>query len=85
MLSHSSRQNLTRDWLNTISLESPVACHPCHRIHNRGGAFCPRTAAGAAACMDSYSAETVASLVLTRLGIKHQIAEPALLLCDEAA
>ena len=85
LLSHSSRENLTRDWKNTISLESPVACHPCHRIHNHGGAFCPRQPSGAAACMESYSAETVAALVLTRLGIRHPIGEPAGIVCAEAA
>lgn len=70
LLSHSTRENLTRDWVNCSTLESPVACHPCHRIHNAGAAFCPKDdATGAAACMASYSAETVARIVLKRLGI----------------
>ncbi|MBK8772499.1 MAG: hypothetical protein IPM06_19035 [Rhizobiales bacterium] len=34
MFSHSSNENLTRDWINTAALEAPVARHPCHRIHN---------------------------------------------------
>lgn len=41
LLSHSSHENLTRDWPNTDAIE-PVntACYPCHRIHyNRQ--FCP--------------------------------------------
>lgn len=34
MLSHSSRENLTRDWTNTQSLEPFGApCYPCHRLH----------------------------------------------------
>lgn len=34
MLSHSSRENLTRDWVNTASM-APVEtkCWPCHRLH----------------------------------------------------
>lgn len=33
-LSHSSKENLTRDWLNCTSLEPKnTACFPCHRLH----------------------------------------------------
>jgi ADP-heptose:LPS heptosyltransferase len=70
MLSHSSNENLTRDWDNCIALEAPaaVSCHPCHRIHNEGMALCKKdTTANASACMASYSAETVADLVLRAL------------------
>ena len=36
-LSHSSRDNLTRDWKNTIALEPDVPCYPCHKmIYNWG-------------------------------------------------
>lgn len=70
LLSHSSAENLTRDWINTAALEAPVACHPCHRIHNVRAQFCGRdTVTGAAACMAHYSAETVAELVLRALGL----------------
>lgn len=69
MLSHSSHENLTRDWPNTIALEAPVACHPCHRIHNQGAVFCSKdTTTGAAACMASYGPQTVAQLVLKAMG-----------------
>ena len=33
MLSHSSVENLTRDWVNTVSLYSSTECYPCHRLH----------------------------------------------------
>jgi ADP-heptose:LPS heptosyltransferase len=34
MLSHSSEENLTKYWLNCISLHSTDAeCYPCHQIH----------------------------------------------------
>ena len=47
MLSHSSNENLTRDWINTAALEAPVACHPCHRIHNAGAVMCSAMACSA--------------------------------------
>ena len=73
MLSHSSHENLTRDWFNVAALEAPVACHPCHRIHNHGAVMCGKDkTTGAAACMASYSAEQVAGLVLQSLGIEQR-------------
>lgn len=50
-LSHSSVENLTRDWVNTESLEASVDCHPCHQNHTD-----PKTCriveeSGASACM----------------------------------
>lgn len=34
MLSHSSHENLTRDWANTIAIEpADTPCYPCHRMH----------------------------------------------------
>lgn len=33
-LSHSSHENLTRDWVNTTALEPPnTPCYPCHILH----------------------------------------------------
>lgn len=33
-LSHSSHENLTRDWANTFALWSTkTACYPCHKLH----------------------------------------------------
>jgi len=73
LLSHSSAENLTRDWTRVIALEANVACHPCHRIHNAGAALCAKdTTTGASACMASYSAEQVADLVLQALGIEQR-------------
>lgn len=39
ILSHSSVENLTKHWKNTISLEPKTACYPCHRMHY-GFDFC---------------------------------------------
>lgn len=41
-LSHSSRTNLTKHWINTMALEPTAAkapCYPCHRLHH-DGTFC---------------------------------------------
>jgi ADP-heptose:LPS heptosyltransferase len=40
MLSHSSRENLTRDWKRTTVLTAQgLPCHPCHRLHY-GDRYC---------------------------------------------
>lgn len=41
MLSHSSEENLSKHWANTISLAPKVACHPCHRMHY-SFRYCPQ-------------------------------------------
>jgi len=33
LLSHSTRNNLTRDWPNTAALHGQAPCYPCHRLH----------------------------------------------------
>ena len=34
-LSHSTKENLTKHWINTIAIEPPqsVPCYPCHTLH----------------------------------------------------
>lgn len=42
-LSHSSVENLTKHWKNTVSLEPKgVDCYPCHRLHIYGFQTCHR-------------------------------------------
>jgi predicted SAM-dependent methyltransferase len=67
-LSHSSAENLTKHWRNTIALEPQgIGCHPCHRIH-ASFAFCARdTNTGAAACLAVASAELVAEMLFDYL------------------
>lgn len=51
MLSHSSKENLTKHWRNVVTLE-PVdtPCYPCHRLHY-GREFChEHIETGAAMC-----------------------------------
>lgn len=33
LMSHSSPEQLTRDWRNTTAIRPAVPCHPCHQIH----------------------------------------------------
>lgn len=68
-LSHSSAENLTKHWRNTVAIEpTGVACHPCHRIHPPHYGFCSRDkTTGAAACQAVATADTVAELVLDAL------------------
>lgn len=68
-LSHSSVENLTRDWINTASVEPQgLACYPCHRVHGADFAFCARDRnTGAAACQAMAAAEPIAELVFEYL------------------
>lgn len=64
LLSHSSAENLTRDWQNTVAFApTDLACHPCHRIH-AGAEFCSVTPNGNAACQEAANPEVVAECVL---------------------
>lgn len=74
LLSHSSRENLTRDWTNTLTVEPEgLACFPCHRLH-RGFEFCAQSpATGWAACQSQATAEQIAAAIapwLDRIALK---------------
>ncbi len=71
MLSHSTRENLTRDWVNTISLEPDrqrAPCWPCHRLH-RDKQFCPQDkTTELSACASSIDVDTVVGAITAALG-----------------
>lgn len=72
-LSHSSNDNLTRDWVNTAAIApAELPCHPCHRIHPQAFHFCTRDQiTGAAACQAMARPERIVMLIvewLTRQG-----------------
>jgi ADP-heptose:LPS heptosyltransferase len=75
LLSHSSGDNLTRDWLNTISMwPLDLACYPCHRLHG-DATYCTReSATDSAACQAAVSAERVADHVVRYLGLHERVA-----------
>lgn len=70
MLSHSTVENLTRDWLNATSVEpnSKVApCWPCHRLH-QSTKFCPQDrTTELAACASSIPVEAVVAPIIDAL------------------
>lgn len=60
MLSHSSNNNLTRDWNNTIVMEPDnCPCFPCHRLHY-DWTFCHKVEeTGAALCATNIKPEDI--------------------------
>lgn len=68
LLSHSSAENLTKHWKNTMSVEpTGLACYPCHRLH-RAFEFCARHPdTGFAACQSVATADVIAEPVLAYL------------------
>jgi ADP-heptose:LPS heptosyltransferase len=65
MLSHSSVENLTRDWVNAVSMvgDVPPACYPCHRLHHDWSTCNRDERTGAAACMAAIPSRKVAAAV----------------------
>lgn len=66
MLSHSSRANLTKHWVNTESLlpAETIPCYPCHRLHPTAQ-WCPRhSETGASICAASIEPGTVYQLIM---------------------
>jgi len=65
MLSHSSVNNLTKHWCNTVSITPPaeVKCYPCHRLHY-GAEFCDvEPESGAAMCQFAIDPARVADAI----------------------
>lgn len=66
-MSHSSVENLTRDWVNCISLEPKTACYPCHQLHYNFN-HCPRDeATGVAQCQADITVGDMDAAILNQL------------------
>lgn len=67
-LSHSSLENLTRDWINTVSLQpASTDCYPCHQLHY-GFEHCRKDeTTGVAACQADISPDQLYESVLSCL------------------
>lgn len=65
LLSHSSKENLTKYWKNCISLESDMYCHPCHRLHYSKENCKEHYVTGAAACMAKIKPDDVIEAIET--------------------
>lgn len=61
MLSHSTAENLTKHWKNTIALMPPsaVGCYPCHRLHHTFEYCHQDEATGSSICQAAIDIETV--------------------------
>jgi hypothetical protein len=72
MVSHASVENITKHWVNTVTLHCDVAevpCWPCHRLHNDISTCTPAKDLGhAAACMADISVELIVTAVKAALG-----------------
>ena len=66
-LSHSSHENLTRDWRNTFVLvpdTGKVPCYPCHRLHH-DRSFCHEDQdTGASICAAAMGPDEVFDAIL---------------------
>lgn len=67
-LSHSTHENLTRDWVNTYSIASQkTPCYPCHQMHY-GFQVCKRNEElGVAQCQADIPADAVWAAFITEL------------------
>lgn len=63
MVSHASVENITKHWVNTVTLHANAAkvpCWPCHRLHDTIDTCVPNADGGhAAACISDISVETI--------------------------
>lgn len=71
LLSHSSVENLTRDWYKTISLiPMNTSCYPCHRMHYNWD-NCRREEEGVASCQKDISPDTMWTALCQFIGEEH--------------
>jgi hypothetical protein len=66
LLSHSSAQNLTKHWKNTVKIvPRGVSCYPCHQLHYTPE-YCPQdSATGASICQASIEPQSVILPIVT--------------------
>ena len=76
LLSHSTHENLTRDWVNAVSVAPVgVGCYPCHRNLNNLDMCMIDELSGAAACQAREHPSSLVKLITERL--KHSQAQAA--------
>ena len=64
MLSHSTAENLTRDWQACATLAGAVPCYPCHQLHYTFEHCQEHVETGTAMCQYSIAPGTVWDAVL---------------------
>ena len=76
MLGHASPENITKHWVNTVTLhadKSRVDCWPCHKLHDRTDTCRPNKEGLGAACMSDISAEVIIETAIRLLDRKPQL------------
>ena len=72
MVSHASVENITKHWVNTITLhadQNRVPCWPCHRLHDKVDTCTPNKDGGhAAACMSDITVDDILIAAWKSLG-----------------
>jgi ADP-heptose:LPS heptosyltransferase len=65
-LSHASKENITKHWINTITLHADpnrVPCWPCHRLHDDPSTCVENKEKNGAACISDISVERLVQTV----------------------
>lgn len=66
LLSHASPENITKHWINTVTLhadQARVPCWPCHQLHDTPDTCTPNKENNGAACMTDISVDRVVETV----------------------
>ena len=69
--SHASVENITKHWVNTVSLHADpqqVSCWPCHRLHNDISTCRPNEFDNGAACISSITPDRIVASARQLLG-----------------
>jgi len=70
MVSHASVENITKHWVNTVTLHADpirIPCWPCHRLHNTPDTCVRNRDGNGAACISDISVEAVVQAVAAGL------------------
>lgn len=70
MVSHTSVENITKHWRNTVTLHADperVPCWPCHRLHNTKDTCVENKEKNGAACISDISVETIFETIKAKL------------------
>jgi ADP-heptose:LPS heptosyltransferase len=62
MVSHASVENITKHWVNTVTLHADpkrVPCWPCHRLHDDPSTCVVNKEGSGAACISDISIDTI--------------------------
>jgi ADP-heptose:LPS heptosyltransferase len=71
LLGHASPENITKHWINTLTLfadQSRVPCWPCHRLNDSIDTCRPNSTNTGAACISDIPVETIIRGVHIALG-----------------